>query len=346
MKEHQLYIRRCLDLAKLGRGKVSPNPIVGAVIVLDGKIIGEGYHTRVGGAHAEIEAIKMVKDTSVLMRASMYVSLEPCFHFGRTPPCVDSLLSHGFKEVIICQVDPDERVSGRSITKLKSKGVNVEIGCLESEGRLRNSFFICRTQRKRPYIILKYASTSDGIFGFADQQFWISNPYAKRLVHRWRGEVGAILIGTNTAIIDNPSLNNRYFYGSSPLRVVLDRQLRIKKEATIFQDKLPTLLVTESQKKSSETAAYLHLPFDAQLIPKILKHLYEQNIDSLIVEGGAYTLSTFIEQNLWDEARIFKSFHSSPLDNSVAIKAPSITGSPSSVLQVDDNMLEVFHNSR
>lgn len=343
--QHELYIKRCLDLARLGRGKVAPNPIVGAVIVHKGKIIGEGYHKQVGGNHAEIEAIHRVKDTSLLSKATIYVSLEPCFHYGRTPPCVDSLLQYGFREVVICQVDPYDKVKGKSIDKLKANGVQVEVGYLEKEGSYRNAYFICRIQRKRPYVILKYAKTAKGILGYKNQQFWISNAYTKRLVHRWRSEVGAILVGTNTAMSDNPRLNNRLYFGNSPIRVLLDRQLSIDKTSYLLNDGLPTIVITEVPIVSASTAVTYHqIPFDNQLLPSVLDILFKRDIDSLLVEGGAYTLQQFIENNLWDEARVITNYHPISPPKGAAVIAPSLPNPSSRTFQLQDDLLEVFFN--
>ena len=342
---HSQFIKRCLDLSRLGRGRVAPNPIVGAVIVYQGKIIGEGFHQKVGGDHAEIEAISKVANRSLLKHATMYVSLEPCFHYGRTPPCVDSLLKYGFKEVVICQIDPDERVKGKSIEKLKDHGVEVQSGFLENEGSKRNAFFICRTQQQRPYIILKYAKTKTGIFGYEGEQLWISNPFVKRLVHRWRSEIGAILVGTNTALVDNPQLNNRLYFGSSPLRILLDRTLRIPMNVQLLADDLPTLVVTESTlpKEHSTPISYLQSSFDKNLIPNILSELYARNIDSLLVEGGATTLQQFLDLGYWDEARVFTSSQSFLPKKGKAIVAPVIPSSPSKIFQIKDNILEIYH---
>ncbi len=342
---HTVYIKRCLDLARLGRGKVAPNPIVGAVIVHQGKIIGEGFHKKVGGAHAEIEAIAKVGDRSVLPKSTMYVSLEPCFHYGRTPPCVDSLLKYGFKEVVLCQIDPDERVKGKSIQKLEEQGVSVLPGFLEEEGGQRNAFFICRTQKKRPYIILKYAKTTTGIFGYEGEQFWISNAFSKRLVHRWRSEVGAILVGTNTALMDNPQLNNRWYYGSSPLRILLDKNLKVQPPTNLLSDDLPTLIVTEHPPttKPSTSLEYLPSAFDNTLIPNILEELYDRNIDSLIVEGGATTLQHFLNLDLWDEARVFTSNQPTSFKESNAILAPIIRTPPAKIFPIREDTLEIYY---
>jgi len=208
-----MYINRCFDLARLGRGAVTPNPIVGAVIVYKGKIIGEGYHQCFGEAHAEINAINSVEDKTVLSQSTIYVSLEPCHHYGKTPPCVDSLLSYKFKKVVISVTDPNPRVMGKSIQKLKSNGIEVVTHVLEKAGRRQNAYFLSNFERKRPYVVLKYAQSANQVFGVSDKQVWISNVYTKRLVHRWRSELAAIIVATNTALADNPKLDNRYnFY--------------------------------------------------------------------------------------------------------------------------------------
>lgn len=339
-----IYIKRCLDIARLGRGKVAPNPVVGAVIVHNGQIIGEGYHQQVGGPHAEIEALKTVQNHSILKEATIYISLEPCFHYGRTPPCVDSLLSSGFTKVVICMMDPNPMVAGKSFAKLKASGVNLKKEVLKDYGLRQNAFFISTIQQQRPYVILKYAQSANKIFGKHNQQLWISNVYTKRLTHKWRSECGAILVGTNTAIVDNPQLNTRHYYGPSPLRIILDRTLRLPLDGHLLKDELSTLIVTERTFFSQPTSSieYYSTPFDEHLLSKLLAVLSTKGIDSLLVEGGATTLNHFITQNLWDEARVFSSNQFVSTENS--IPAPILPIGSSVTHRLDDNQLDIFYN--
>ena len=334
------YIKRCFDLARLGKGKVSPNPLVGAVIVHDGKIIGEGYHAYFGGPHAEVNAIASVKDKQLLRKSSIYVSLEPCHHHGKTPPCVDALLKEGFVNVIISVTDPNPKVMGKSIRKLKENGVSVKTHILEVEGRAATTFFLTNFEKKRPYIILKFARSVNNVLGVPDRQVWITNPYTKRLVHKWRSEVAAIMVGTNTAKIDNPQLNTRHYFGSSPLRIVLDRQLSLPSSTKLLSDGLPTLVVTEIVDlpiNKSTACTYLSVPFGPNLLSKILSYLHQQGIDSLIVEGGATLLNSFITADLWDEARILTG--AVPIEGDQLVLAPMVSGRIGQTHKLGDNVV-------
>ncbi len=342
---NNIYIKRCFDLARLGSGKVSPNPLVGAVIVYKDKIIGEGYHAYFGGPHAEVNAIASVKDKELLSKSTIYVSLEPCHHHGKTPPCVDTLLRHRFMNVVISVTDPNPKVMGKSIEKLKAHKVIVKTHVLEDKGKQVTSFFLTTFLKKRPYIILKYAKSSNNMIGVSDRQIWITNPYAKRLVHKWRGDVSAIMVGTNTALIDNPQLNNRLYFGTSPLRIVLDRRLKLSTTSNLLSDGLPSLLVTEQVKFPANNAncEYLSLPFDDNLLDNILSNLHDKGLDSLIVEGGAGLLNSFIEKDLWDEARVFTG--NNPIIEKNAIPAPVLGGNLVQTLQLGNNHLEQIFNS-
>ena len=337
-----MYIKRCFDLARLGRGTVTPNPVVGAVIVYDGKIIGEGFHKQVGEAHAEINAINSVKDKTLLSQSTIYVSLEPCHHYGKTPPCVDSLLRYKFTKVVISVTDPNPRVMGKSIQKLKASGIEVATHVLEKEGRTQNAFFLSNFERKRPYIVLKYAQSANQIFGVSDQQVWISNAYTKRLVHRWRSEIGAIIVATNTALADNPKLDNRFYFGKSPVRILLDRQLRVPTSTHLLSDDNPTIIITEQAKplKTGNNCEYLNLPFDEQLLTQLLAILYERGIDALLVEGGAGLHQSFIKEDLWDEARILTDPALITGDN--LIPAPRLSGKLVNRFKIGDNRLDIL----
>lgn len=337
-------MNRCFDLARLGRGNVAPNPVVGAVIVYKDKIIGEGFHQQVGGPHAEINAIDAVTDKSLLSESTIYVSLEPCHHYGRTPPCVDSLLRYKFAKVVISVTDPNPKVMGKSIEKLRAHGIEVVTHVLKDKGRKQNAFFLSYFEHKRPYIVLKYAKTTNHIFGVDKQQLWISNPYTKRLVHRWRSEISAILVATNTAIIDNPKLNNRLYFGKSPVRVLLDRQLRVPASSNLLSDGLPTIVITEADTipENRNNCEYLQIPFDKQLLTNLTKALYEKGIDALLVEGGATLLQSFIKEDLWDEARILTG--PAAVAGKDLIPAPIISGSLTESFKLGDNRLDVLTN--
>ncbi|NDW18286.1 bifunctional diaminohydroxyphosphoribosylaminopyrimidine deaminase/5-amino-6-(5-phosphoribosylamino)uracil reductase RibD [Dysgonomonas sp. 216] len=313
MTTEEKYMRRCLQLAENGRGYVSPNPMVGAVIVHNNKIIGEGFHREYGKPHAEVNAINSVKDKSLLRESVIYVSLEPCSHYGKTPPCSQLIIDSGIPKVVVATTDPYPEVSGRGIRMLQNAGIEVITGVLEHEARLLNKEFISAQVKKRPYIYLKWAQTEDGFIDKLRTENSlhtptpISNEFTRMLVHKLRSEVAAIMIGTNTAINDNPSLTTRYWYGKNPIRIVLDRLGRIPKDYKIFDNSIRTLIFTESlpdNQPSEINVTYVEIPFDKHLLPTLLSKLNELKIDSLLVEGGSLLLNSFINAQLWDEAFI------------------------------------------
>lgn len=303
---HELYMQRCIDLAQRGLGHTAPNPQVGCVIVYNNKIIGEGYHQRYGEGHAEVNAVASVKDKSLLTKATIYVTLEPCFHYGKTPPCVELILTHRIPHVVIACTDPYEKVAGQSIAKLRAEGIKVEVGILEKKATWLARRFFTTIQKKRPYIILKYAQSQDGFIGQEGKTLAISNAICKRLVHQWRSEEAAIMVGTNTAATDNPQLDVRHYFGKNPLRLVLDQQLRLPKNLKLFDQAIPTWVFTTQDNSAANSAnlQYIQVSFDEQLLPTILEYLQQQKIQSLFVEGGKQLLQSFIDQGLWDEARV------------------------------------------
>jgi diaminohydroxyphosphoribosylaminopyrimidine deaminase/5-amino-6-(5-phosphoribosylamino)uracil reductase len=313
MNIHEKYMHRCIELAQKGLGNTAPNPLVGAVIVYNDKIIGEGYHQLYGEAHAEINAINSVKDKSLLKESTIYVSLEPCSHFGKTPPCADAIIQHGFKNVVIGITDPFEKVSGKGIEKLKSNGINVTTSILEKECRFVNRRFMISQTKKRPYIILKYAQSKDGFIDVAPTikktgiVNYISSEQSLKLVHKWRSEEAAIMVGTNTVINDNPELNCRMYPGKNPTRITLDKSLRIPDEYKIKNDAAPTFIYNSIKSEKIKNIEYIQLKWSEKLIETILNDLFSRGIQSLIIEGGLQLLNTFINKNLWDEARIFTS---------------------------------------
>ena len=312
MNTHEKYIKRCIELAKNGFGTTYPNPMVGSIIVYEDKIIGEGWHQKAGEPHAEVNAVRSVKDKSLLKKATIYVSLEPCSHFGKTPPCCDLIIANEIPNVVIGTVDPNEKVAGNGIKKLIAAGVNVTVGVLEKECHELNKRFFTYHNKKRPYIILKWAESQDGFLApekQVDQErtpVWITNQYSRQLVHKWRSEEQAILVGTQTVIDDNPKLNVRDWLGNNPVRVVLDQNNRISKESFIFDDSIKTIVFTKFKSNlSTENTTFEVIDFNQNIIPQILAVLYQNQIQSIIIEGGLKTLQAFIDQEIWDEARIF-----------------------------------------
>ena len=311
MKKNEKYLARCIELAQNGLGTTYPNPMVGSVIVYKDQIIGEGWHKKAGEPHAEVNAVNSVKDKSLLKEATIYVSLEPCSHFGKTPPCCDLIIQHQIPNVVIGTVDPNEKVAGKGIKKLIEAGSNVTVGILENECNELNKRFFTFHQKQRPYIILKWAESTDGFIApnERDEQkpVWISNPYSRQLVHKWRTEEQAILVGTQTAIDDNPKLDARDWTGKSPVRIVLDQNNRIPKTNHLLDNQQKTIVFCQSnQNTNQENLIFEVIDFNQNIAPQIARTLFNHQIQSVIIEGGRQTLQTFIDANLWDEARIFK----------------------------------------
>lgn len=345
----ELYMRRCLELANLGMGAVSPNPLVGCVVVCDGKIIGEGYHARFGAAHAEVNAIKNVEDNyaeraaDLLERATAYVSLEPCAHFGKTPPCADLLIRHKLKKVVIGNRDPFDGVNGKGIEKLRNAGIEVISGVLEKECSYLNRRFFTRILKQRPYIILKWATTADGYFApKAVAQRWISGPLAKKLVHKWRAEEDAVLIGKTTAMADDPQLNTREWEGKNPIRILIDRHLQVPKNNRVYNSEAKTVVFNEQKTAVEDNIHYIQMEDMQYYLPqKIAFQLYLMDIQSVIIEGGANILHQFIEGNLWDEARIFSS---NKIWNE-GLPSPQIKGLIVDQFNLENDTLTVFQNN-
>lgn len=311
METHKIYMKRCIELAKNGLGTTYPNPMVGSVIVCDGKIIGEGWHMKSGEAHAEVNAVNSVNDKSLLKKSTIYVSLEPCSHFGKTPPCCDLIIANGIPNVVVGTVDPNEKVAGNGIKKLLEAGKNVTVGILESECQELNRRFFTFHNKKRPYVILKWAETLDGFIAplskLEQQPVWISNMYSRQLVHKWRSEEQAILVGTQTVIDDNPKLDVRNWTGKNPVRVVLDAKNRIPHDRHVFDNQVKTIIIClEKFSDGKENVIFEVIDFTKNVAVQVLDVLYRHQIQSVIIEGGRHTLQTFIDSNLWDEARFFK----------------------------------------
>lgn len=306
----EFYIKRCLELAKNGLGTTYPNPMVGSVIVFNDKIIGEGWHRKSGEPHAEVNAINSVKDKSLLSKATIYVSLEPCSHFGKTPPCCDLIITHKIPNVVVGTIDPNSKVAGTGIKRLEENGVNVTVGILEKECNELNKRFFTFHNKKRPYMLLKWAESLDGYIApltkVKKEPVWISNEFSRQLVHKWRSEEQAILVGTTTVLDDNPKLDVRDWSGENPIRIVLDRTGKIAKEYFVKDEKTKTIIITEQENLTfSENCIYENAIFDNQLTKTIAHILYKYGIQSILIEGGKQTLQSFIDDNLWDEARVF-----------------------------------------
>jgi diaminohydroxyphosphoribosylaminopyrimidine deaminase/5-amino-6-(5-phosphoribosylamino)uracil reductase len=327
---------RCLELAKNGIAAALPNPSVGAVVVYQNTIIGEGFTAAYGGSHAEVNAINAVKNKSLLKEATLYVSLEPCSHFGKTPPCCDLILLHEIPTIIIGTVDPNTLVAGKSIRKLNDAGKTVLVGILEKECRELNQRFFTFHLKKRPYIILKWAESSDGFIAPIKENrnneikpYWISNKYSRQLTHKWRSEEQAILVGTQTVIDDNPRLDVRDWTGKNPIKIVLDQKNRIPKENYIFGNQSKTIVLSAEE-----------IDYNKNIAQQIATILFEKSILSVIIEGGLQTLQTFIEENLWDEARVFKG--TSVLGN--GIKSPKLKAKLVSCSTILKDELLIYQN--
>ena len=349
---HEKYMQRCIELARQGFGNTAPNPMVGSVIVYKDKIIGEGYHLIFGEAHAEVNAINSVKDKSLLKESTLYVNLEPCSHYGKTPPCANLIASLGIPDVVVGAIDTAAHVSGKGIEILKKAGCNVITGVLEKECRLLNARFFTFHEKRRPYIILKWAQTEDGFIdlireqGSAVQPNWITNEYAKTVVHKWRSEEQAILVGTHTVIADNPELTSRYWFGKNPLRIVLDRELKLGKTYKVFNELAETIIIADLQYANS-TFEFKKLNIGIEFVDykkdffsQLFGILVERNIQSVIIEGGQITLDSFIKNGFWDEARIFtgsKKFYE-------GIKAPDILGDIFIKEQLGNSKLILMYN--
>lgn len=326
MTKNEKHMERCLTLAQKGLGEVAPNPMVGSVIVVDDKIIGSGYHEQFGKAHAEVNAINSVLDKELLKRATLYVNLEPCSHFGKTPPCVDLIIRYKIPHVIIGCIDTFSKVNGQGIKKLKKAGIKVTLYVLEDRCKILNRTFFTYQDKKRPYIILKWAQTADGfidtkrIFGNSEKAMQITSKQSKILTHTWRSHIQAIMVGTNTALLDNPSLTTREVKGKNPLRIAIDQDLKIPKEFNLLDKSTPTIIFTAKNATSEHNLEFIKINFKKNIIAQILNKLYSREIQSVMVEGGTKLLNSFIQHGMWDEMRVFTG-HKKIKDG---IKAPAI----------------------
>ncbi|MBW8359637.1 MAG: bifunctional diaminohydroxyphosphoribosylaminopyrimidine deaminase/5-amino-6-(5-phosphoribosylamino)uracil reductase RibD [Weeksellaceae bacterium] len=335
---HESYIKRCIELARKAEGKTYPNPMVGSVIVYNNRIIGEGYHKRAGTPHAEINAISSVHNKELLKDSTIYVSLEPCAHHGRTPPCADRIVETGFKKVVIGTLDSHDKVNGKGKQIIENVGIEVISGTLEEECRELNKRFFTFHQKKRPYIILKWAQSGDG---FLDQDFKpirISNSITDQFVHQMRADEHAILVGTNTAINDNPSLTVRHVEGQNPIRILIDLDLKVPLNYSLYDDEVRTLIFN-SQRESDHGKTKLIKVDRMRLVENLMLKLYEEQIQSVIVEGGSFTLQQFINLGLWDEMVIIKN---EQLQLRNGTKVPQFSQRPLEKKQYRDNTIEFF----
>lgn len=304
----ELYMRRALELATLGMAATRPNPLVGCVVVYKNKIIGEGWHQQYGGPHAEVNALNSVTDKSLLPESNVYVTLEPCSHYGKTPPCADFLLAHGVRSIFVCNTDPNPLVAGRGIRKLLDTGCEVHVGLLEDEGRELNKLFFTFHRHQRPYIVLKWAETADGYIARSNlEPVAISGNLARKLVHKWRTEEQAIMVGTRTAWADNPRLNAREWTGTQPVRIVIDKDLRLPPNLHLFDKSQPTLVYNYERQEHQPNLEYIKVTPAANLITQILPDLYRRNLQSVLIEGGTILLKYFLEAGIWDEVRVLRS---------------------------------------
>lgn len=340
MEVDQRFMQRALELAAMGLGCVSPNPMVGCVIVHDDQIIGEGYHQKYGEAHAEVNAINSVKDQNLLQNATAYVTLEPCAHWGKTPPCADLLVKKKLARVVIAAVDSNALVEGKGIKILQDAGIEVIKGILEKEARIQNRRFFTQVEKNRPYVILKWAQTADGFVARSDfSSKWISNSASRQLVHKWRAEEDGILVGKNTARYDDPSLTVREWVGENPIRLVIDSRLELPQTLKLFDQSIPTICFNIGKSEKRKNLEFVRLVKGFTVL-ELLNALFERNIQSIIVEGGGYLLSKFIEAELWDEARVFTSQN----NFESGISAPKMIQTPAESYPIQDDLLQLYYH--
>lgn len=348
MSSPQLFMQRALELAALGRTQVAPNPMVGCVVVHQGRIVGEGWHRKYGEAHAEVNAIAAVVDRTVLPECELYVTLEPCNHFGKTPPCTDLIISSGIKKVYVASCDPHAVVNGTGISRLLEAGVDVQVGLLQEEAESLNRRFFTFHQKQRPFVIVKFAQTYDGYLGLdfyasAPDDFEryraVSGKAAQQLTHKWRSEEQAILTGGNTVLFDNPRLTVREWEGRHPLRVVIDSSGKLTGNEQVFNGEAPTVVFTNTLRQYNQAQVVI-LHHEESVLTQVMRYLHEQKCLSVLVEGGAITLQHVIAENCWDEARVFTS----PVTYGKGVKAPHITGQLVHQQAVDHDHLSVLCN--
>jgi diaminohydroxyphosphoribosylaminopyrimidine deaminase/5-amino-6-(5-phosphoribosylamino)uracil reductase len=342
MTEHYFFMQRCLQLAAEGEGYTAPNPMVGCVVVHQNRIIGEGYHRKFGEPHAEVNAINSVKNKELLPDSTLYVSLEPCNHFGKTPPCTELIIKSKIPSVVTGCRDPFTPAKMKGIEALMENGISVTAGVMEKECRELNKRFLTFHEQKRPFVFLKWAQSSDGFIGYENKRIVISNPVSQRIVHKWRSREQSILVGTNTALTDDPALNNRKWFGPHPLKIVLDRNLRLPKTLKIFNSPGETIILNGKMDLDTGNIIYIKVDFKEQMIPQLLHLLYSRNILSVMVEGGAAVLNSFICGNAWDEAAVLTD--SKVLGS--GIKAPAFDAVPFQNETTGSTSISLFRNPK
>ncbi len=341
MTEDEFYMQKAIDLALLGKGKVSPNPMVGCVIVKDNQIIAQGFHEKYGGYHAERNAVLSLENPEIVRDSTVYVTLEPCSHYGKTPPCAKLLVQYMPQKVVIGSIDSNPIVHLNGVKILQDAGIEVVIGVLEKECRELNERFFTFMEHKRPYVILKWAQTQDGFIARSNYDSkWISCEASRRLTHQWRAEEDAIMVGTNTALYDNPQLNVRMVEGKNPVRIVIDKELKLPKSLHLFDQKELTLVYNYQEDRCEDNLEFIRISKDKPLFLQILSDLYQRKIMSLFVEGGSVLIQSIIDNNLWDEARIFES--ETLFEN--GILAPKINTSNTFPINIDSDKLFIIKN--
>jgi diaminohydroxyphosphoribosylaminopyrimidine deaminase/5-amino-6-(5-phosphoribosylamino)uracil reductase len=344
---HEKYMCRCIKLAQSSAGYTAPNPMVGCVIVHDGQIIGEGRHQRYGEPHAEVNAIRAVREKDLLPCSTLYVNLEPCAHHGKTPPCVDQIIAHHIPQVIIGSSDPNPKVSGKGVDQLRAANCMVTEHVMAEACDQLNRRFLTFHRLHRPYVALKWAQTADGFVDIIRNEChdrrptWITGDYERTLVHKWRSEESAIMVGTNTALLDNPKLNLRQWQGQAPLRIVLDRNLSLPASLHLFDGTQPTLVFTEQPAGLLPHIAYAVVPFDCRLPARILAELCRRNILSVLIEGGTQLLQSFINAKLWDEARVFTG----NISFDKGVKAPVLNAPVKKTYHLPNSVLRLIENN-
>ena len=341
---HEHYIKRCLEISKLGIGTTRPNPSVGAVLVVDDRIIGEGFTSPYGGNHAEVNAISTVRDSSLLATATMYVTLEPCSHFGKTPPCADLIIKSEIKKVVIGCIDSNVLVAGKGVERLQNAGCEVIVGVLEKECKAHHKRFFTFQTKKRPFIILKWAQTLDAYVAPKNRAIqapvWITNEASRQLVHKWRSEEQAILVGTTTVLDDNPRLDVRYWKGEDPVRIIIDKELKIPANLKVYDGSVKTIFINESSTSVKGAIFFEKINFSKPIAIQICEVLFKHKIQSLIVEGGTKTIQTFIDENLWDEARVF----SGEVHFNDGVNAPILDVIPTNEENIKGDILKTYLN--
>ena len=341
-QKDSLYMQRCIQLAQLALGNTYPNPIVGSVIVYNDQIIGEGYHKKAGTPHAEINAINSVEDKSLIKESTIYVTLEPCAHYGKTPPCAEKIRELGFKKVVVGALDSHDKVNGKGIQMIKDAGIEVTTHMLENECRSINKRFFTFHEKKRPYIILKWAQSQDGFIDKDFHPFAISNKTVNQLSHLRRSQEHAILVGTTTALRDNPSLTVRHIEGRNPTRILLDFNLKVPTHYNLYNNEAETIILNSQKEGKIDRIKFVKLNQNHDL-QEVMNLLYREQIQSLIVEGGAQLLNSFIQYNLWDEAVVITN---KELQLANGTKAPNLPSHPSHEEIIENNIIQTFNNTQ